>query len=72
MTMQEEELRALVREAVSRHLGRVPATRPQAAVIGPHPSHFVLPLQAGTDDGSCVIEPDVRCTHCNYCRSLGH
>ena len=40
--MNEEALRALVRETITRL------------------------------DGSCVIEPNVRCNHCGYCLSHGH
>jgi hypothetical protein len=29
-------------------------------------------LVTGTSDGACVIEPDHRCDHCGYCKSLGH
>ena len=31
-----------------------------------------LPLPSGDDEGACLIEPAVRCTHCGYCLSLGH
>lgn len=24
------------------------------------------------DNGPCIIEPSVPCTHCNYCKSHGH
>jgi len=42
-----------------------------------HASHGRLPVRGGgpgTDgeDGACVIEPAVRCTHCGYCQSYGH
>jgi hypothetical protein len=29
-------------------------------------------LASGGDDGACLIEPTVRCTHCGFCQSLGH
>jgi hypothetical protein len=62
-----------VREAIARHLGR-PGGSDEPSILRPthDASHFVFPLQPATDDGSCVIEPSVRCTHCNYCNSLGH
>lgn len=69
--MREEELRALVRDAVARHLGRGPEPH-VPAILPRHPSHFVLPLQPATGDGSCIIEPELPCTHCHYCKSLGH
>ena len=38
-----------------------------------HASQTRLPLlRSGDDDGMCLIEPAVRCTHCGYCLSLGH
>jgi len=40
---------------------------------GMHASHARLPLlRSGDDDGRCLIEPAVRCTHCGYCLSYGH
>jgi hypothetical protein len=69
--MDEDLLRSLVREAVARHLGRAPDL-PLVAPLPRHASHQLLPLPPATDDGSCVIEPSVRCTHCNYCKSYGH
>lgn len=76
--MKEQELRALVREAVARHLGDrddLPDSVEPALVAGPaphvHASHAVYLHLVNTDD-ACVIEPAVRCNHCNYCRSHGH
>jgi hypothetical protein len=73
--MNEQELREMVRASIARHRGGEPA-------IGPGPTHgssyanpaFVrLPLvRGGDDDGMCLIEPAVRCTHCGYCQSFGH
>jgi hypothetical protein len=78
--MTDEELRALVREAIDRHLGgaagpavtgRTPSAAPGPAHAAYHPSHgrFVL---AASGDGACIIEPAVTCTHCGYCKSYGH
>ena len=73
--MNEEALRALVREAVARHLvGQSqppppPFTAPLAFLA--HPSQYrytTLP----ESDGPCIIEPDVACNHCGYCQSHGH
>ena len=71
--MNEPELRALVREAVARHLN-VPAARSSPpAAAGPHPSHALFLPQGGMEaSGHCVIEPAVACTHCGYCKSYGH
>jgi hypothetical protein len=74
--MTEDELRALVRESVERHLRRGPTMT--AAPGGPsgatHVSHLILPVEAGDaiGDGICLIEPSVRCNHCGYCQSFGH
>ena len=73
--MHEDELRALVRESVRRHLGG--AGHGQApdptVVITAHASHGRFAIPAGADsDGPCLIEPAVRCNHCGYCQSYGH
>ena len=71
--MTEQELRGMVRDAIARHAGREPAAPPQADPLRLHVSHAVLPISRGADDdGSCVIEPSVRCNHCGYCVSYGH
>jgi hypothetical protein len=77
--MNDQELRALVRDAVARHLSRGASAVPAAvsapldarAIGGPHPSHALYLTIVNTDD-SCVIEPSVRCNHCGYCKSHGH
>jgi hypothetical protein len=72
--MRDDELRALVRDAVARHLGGRHASDDKAAVdaaAAPHASHAVYVTLINVDD-ACVIEPDVRCNHCQYCRSHGH
>jgi hypothetical protein len=74
--MNEQEVRALVREAIERHLGR-----PDEGVRGkgrgalaPYPSHVLLNVLPGSevDEGMCVIEPAARCSHCGFCQSYGH
>jgi hypothetical protein len=84
--MNEQDVRALVREAIERHLGRpersakaehygsLPAVRGAGLQAGQHPSHILLNVVPGseTDDGMCVIEPRVRCNHCGFCQSYGH
>ena len=79
--MNDDELRALVRDAVARHLGRPGAQEVSApSVIArshapiaalPHPSH-VMYLTLVNDGDACLIEPAVLCTHCGYCKSHGH
>ena len=82
--MTEQELRALVREAIARHLtGGTAPVRPRPAPPAPrafapshpvsHASHRLLLVPDGSDgDGPCVIEPAVMCNHCGYCKSYGH
>jgi len=72
--MTEQELRAIVRDAVARRLGQSPVPRPQSAVRGESlvpPSHAIY-VNLVNIGGECVIEPSVPCNHCNYCKSHGH
>lgn len=75
--MTEQELRALVRDAIARHLSATGDARAdQAASFLPpasvrqHASHALFVIPAGDD--ACIIEPTVACTHCGYCKSYGH
>jgi threonine dehydrogenase-like Zn-dependent dehydrogenase len=81
--MNDQELRALVRDAVARHLGTpgsAASARPRAdpspalhtahAGIG-HASHAIY-LTVVNPGEACVIEPSVPCDHCGYCKSHGH
>jgi hypothetical protein len=70
--MNEEMVRAMVREAVARRLGEPgePVVHVPAAFFAAHASHGRYPLPPS--DGPCVIEPGVRCNHCGYCESHGH
>jgi hypothetical protein len=81
--MTDDQLRALVRETVARHLGAAPAGPGSGAsapavvatsvVVLRDPSHYRYALTSGDDeDGPCFIEPAVRCNHCGYCQSHGH
>jgi hypothetical protein len=77
MEVSEQELRAMVRDAIARHAGM---PHPPAAAAAPpvdasrlHASHGLLPLARGADgDGACLIEPTVVCNDCGYCLSYGH
>ena len=75
--MTTDELRSLVRQIVTDKLreraGAVVPTPVPAAVAGcsDHSSHAVYVTLVNSSD-ACVIEPDVPCTHCNYCKSHGH
>jgi hypothetical protein len=77
--MTEQELRALVREAITRHAGmrplepRVAGAGQPTALLRAHLSHAQFVLPTGIDaDGPCLIEPAVQCNHCGYCKSYGH
>lgn len=71
--MDEEILRAMIRESIARHLGGGhQQERPIAAPLpfSIHPSHFRYTLPQST--GPCYIEPGSHCVHCGYCESHGH
>jgi len=86
--MTEQELRALVREAIARHVsGATGTSNPDPASRIPHPGSRLpppgsrLPPPATAchamfvlpeSDGPCLIEPSVPCNHCGYCKSFGH
>ena len=75
--MNDQELRALVREAVERHMGsRFVPEHPQRLrhlqnPQNPHPSHALYVRLVNVSE-ACVIEPSVTCEHCGYCKSHGH
>jgi hypothetical protein len=69
--MHEDELRALVREVVQRHLGHAAPQGPVSSVLH-HASHGRFQLSNGEAEGACLIEPAVRCNHCGFCQSYGH
>jgi len=72
--MTDDELRAMVRQAIARvQSGGV--TTPHLSYPLPlsHPSHLVFTVPSGADaEGPCIIEPNVMCNHCGYCKSVGH
>ena len=70
--MSDLDLRALVRDAVARHLGSAkaaPAREPSG--VSPHIAHAVYLTLVNTTD-ECVIEPAVSCHHCGYCKTHGY
>ena len=71
--MNEQQLRALVREAVARHLSVAEhaAAGPQEASAAMHASHGQY-LHLVNETDACLIEPSVLCNHCGYCKSHGH
>ena len=44
---------------------------PESVPFGSHVSHAMY-LQLVNSGGSCVIEEQVSCDHCGYCKSHGH
>jgi hypothetical protein len=73
--MTEQELRALVRNAIAKHAVAQADSHPAPTTAARvHPSHALVALPAGADsgDGVCIIEPAVACNHCGYCKSVGH
>jgi hypothetical protein len=73
--MNEDALRALVRDTIARLESssgdRQPADSRQPLTFASHSSHYrytTLPPSGGP----CLIEPGVRCNHCGYCQSHGH
>jgi hypothetical protein len=73
--VNEDALRTLVRDAIARieARGAQPPGFDSSRQVDPasFAGNFKYNL-APTPDGSCVIEPDVRCNHCGYCLSHGH
>jgi len=71
--MNEDALRALVRETIARvhSRGDQPAAdAPQLLPLASHPSNYQYDLPPS--DGPCIIEPGVPCNHCGYCQTHGH
>jgi hypothetical protein len=74
--MTEDELRALVRQAIARVQQGTRTTNPRTVEPSNHlalGSHAMFHVASGADqEGPCIIEPAVPCNHCGYCKSLGH
>lgn len=69
--MNEDALRALIRESIARQLSGTPPQGPaQPTSFLNHPSQYRYKLPES--DGPCIIEPGVACNHCGYCQSHGH
>jgi hypothetical protein len=71
--MNEELLRAMIREAVARRLGQptepgVQAVPSPALTTDASHARYGLPGSGG----QCLIEPAVPCVHCGYCQSHGY
>ena len=86
MTMDEQQVRLLVRQAIARHMGvpSAPATAGPHVAPAPPPmlpaaapasttlsfARFHLIRPAGETE--CLIEPTVTCNHCGHCQCYGH
>jgi hypothetical protein len=72
--MNEEALRALVRETIARRVGasheHQPGVMTAPVTFAGHASQYRYALPES--DGPCLIEPRVVCNHCGYCQSHGH
>ena len=71
--MNEDALRALVRETLARLDSKPEQQPPDPGTLlsfTSHPSHYQYALTPS--DGPCLIEPGVPCNHCGYCQSHGH
>ena len=72
--MTDDELRAMVRQAIARVQSGAAVTTHQSHPLHlSHFSHLMFTVPSGADaDGPCIIEPAVMCNHCGYCKSMGH
>jgi hypothetical protein len=81
--MTEQELRAIIRDAIAKAGVGAAAGAAKAAPYNPpyaplhaqpagHSSHALFTLAPGDPEGRCMIEPGVACNHCGYCKSYGH
>ena len=73
--MNEDALRALIRQVVGQHLtpdvaAAEDVSRLQPLTLAGHASHYRYALP--DSGGPCLIEPTVPCNHCGYCQSHGH
>jgi hypothetical protein len=82
--MNDDELRALIRAAIQKHMGSGDAP----GTVAPGASGFsrIVPeslvpvsisfgqyrLERAAGDTSCLIEPAVQCNHCGFCKCHGH
>jgi len=77
--MNDEELRLLIRDAISRHMS-ASAPAPESPrelrrdAVGSHASLSFAQYHLLRADGdtSCIIEPAVQCNHCGFCKCHGH
>jgi len=77
--VNDDELRALVRLAIQKHMGDSVGSGFSRTDADPPPQPAVLSISFGQytlerakDDTMCLIEPAVRCNHCGFCKCHGH
>ena len=74
--MNEDALRALVRDTIARlgastvESSQTVSNMPGLLHLAGHPSQYQYDLPPS--DGPCIIEPGVACNHCGYCQAHGH
>jgi hypothetical protein len=71
--MTEDQLRAVVRDAIAQHARQAAPPAVPLPVVRQHASHAMFTVPAGAETGGpCVIEPAVACNHCGFCKSYRH
>ncbi len=71
-SMDEQALRAMVREAVAKRLQTPQPVAPAAPATVRRRMRATIRYVLPKSDGPCLIEPAVPCNHCGYCESHGH
>ncbi len=81
--MNDDELRALIRAAIQRHMGSASG---ESSFAHAQPGEFQRDtggqhvaisfgqyrLERAAGDTACLIEPAVQCNHCGFCKCHGH
>lgn len=84
--MNDDELRALIRLAIQKHMTGSPTQpiplKPDSTGMAGDTSGVVetpvsisfaqYHLARASDDTMCLIEPAVQCNHCGFCKCHGH
>jgi hypothetical protein len=79
--MTDDELRLVIRGVIQRHLQTAAAAQPPAAA--PAPRRDAAPavasmsfaqyrIERAAGDTMCVVEENVQCNHCGFCKCHGH
>lgn len=76
--MNDDELRALIRSAIQKHMGGDAPTPMPTPTIRLKPDAPLLlsfgqyRIERGGGETECLIEPTVQCNHCGFCKCHGH